>query len=268
MNQIVLAVAIAGLIFLGELLMLFGGRYLRKRHSRKGVELKGEGLGALEGALFGLMGLILAFCFSGAGARFDARMQMIVAEANCIGTAYLRLDLLSPQRRADIQEQFRQYVDARLGAYRAAPDLAKAKAEFARAAAIQGEIWTRAIAACKQDNLAPPAVSTLLPALNEMFDIANTRYMALQMHPPVSIYCLMAALVLICSLLAGFRMGESQTISRLHVLAFAALVAVTVYVTIDLEFPRLGIIQVTNFDQAIADVRAGMGDGTAPSGTR
>jgi len=262
MNQVVLGALFAGGLFLGILLMMQVGRYVRVRLSGKDIESTSAGLTALEGALFGLMSLILAFCFSGAGLRFDARRQLIIEEANCIGTAYLRLSLLPTQAQQDLQEKFRQYVDARLDAYRVLPDLAKAKAEIARAAAIQGEIWTRAIEASQRmDSL--QATVLVLPALNAMFDIANTRYWATQIHPPPFVFWLLGVLILIFSLLAGFDMGDGKARSWIHVVSFAVLLAITFYAIVDLEFPRLGLVQVKNFDQALVDVRNNMGAGTA-----
>src|SRR4029434_8002680 len=100
----------AGGLTLGIVLMLEMGRRIRRvREVRHGDEMA-KGLGAVEGAVFGRMGLLLAFTLSGAASRFDLRRQQIIDEANNIGTAYLRLELLSPEARAGIQEKFRHYV--------------------------------------------------------------------------------------------------------------------------------------------------------------
>jgi hypothetical protein len=260
MNQIVLGTLFALILFIGILLMLKLGRYIRLR--KVGGEIsESSGLSAIEGALFGLMGLILAFSFSGAGSRLDARRQLIVDEANCIGTAYLRLELLLPQAKQDLQEKFRQYVDARISVYRTLPDAVKAKAEVARALAIQGEIWSEAVTACQQTNASQTSI-LLLNSLNAMFDIANTRYMATLIHQPRLVYWLMFILVLICSLLAGFSMGESKAQNWIYIHSFALMLAITVYTIIDLDHPRLGFSQVKNFDQAIVDVRNSMDAGS------
>src|SRR5437879_73732 len=73
-----------------------------------------RGGGAVEAALFGLLGLLIAFTFSGAATRFDTRRQLIIDEANMIGTAYLRIDLLPADAQPALREKFRQYVDSRL----------------------------------------------------------------------------------------------------------------------------------------------------------
>jgi hypothetical protein len=98
----------------------------------------------------------------------------------------------------------------------------------------------------------------LLPALNAMFDIANTRYWSTQVHPPFIIFALLGALAFICSLLAGFGMAGGKARSWIHIAAFAAILTITVYVIIDMEYPRMGFIRVDAFDRALVEVRAGI----------
>ncbi len=81
-------------LFLGMLLLLEVGRRIGGRRMAKDPAGALAGIGAVEGAVFGLLGLLIAFTFSGAGTRFDTRRQLVVEETNAIGTAYLRLDLL------------------------------------------------------------------------------------------------------------------------------------------------------------------------------
>jgi len=254
--------AVGGTLFavaltLGILIMLEMGRRIRRvQQARHGDEMS-KGLGAVEGAVFGIMGLLLAFTFSGAATRFDLRRQQIIDEANNIGTAYLRLDLLAPEARTVIQNQFRQYVDARLETYWAIPDTARVNAALARTAQLQQEIWTGSIAAAHE--VPGPQASILrMPALNEMFDIAATRIATTKMHPPLIIYMMLFILTLICSFLAGYDMGAEPTRSWVHMLGFAVILGVAVYVIIDLEYPRLGLIRLDAFDQLLVNLRAQM----------
>ena len=254
--------AVVGSLFAGSLtlcivLMLEVGRRIRRvQQVRHGDEIA-KGLGAVEGAVFGLMGLLMAFTFSGAASRFDLRRQQIIDEANNIGTAYLRLDLLEPEPRTVIQEKFRQYVDARLDTYRAIPDSARVNAALTRTAELQQEIWARAVTAAHEVP-GPQATMLLMPALNEMFDIAATRVATTRLHPPPIIYAMLFILTLICSFLAGFDMGAEATRSWVHMLGFAVILGVAVYVIVDLEYPRLGLVRLDSFDQLLANVRAQM----------
>ena len=94
MSEIAAGTLFAAGLFIGMAVLLELGRRLRRHHRLRHGDSAGEGVGAIEGAVFGLMGLLLAFTFSGAASRFEGRRQLIVDEANAIGTAYLRLDLL------------------------------------------------------------------------------------------------------------------------------------------------------------------------------
>ena len=260
MNPVFRWLLFASSLFFGILLMMEAGRYMGSRIRAKDVTSTGAGFGVLEGCLFGLLGLILAFSFSGAATRFDTRRQMIVEEANCIGTAYLRLDLLPVQTQPELREMFRQYVDGRLIAYNAAPDMDRVRAEISRSAVIQGQIWKKALAASQQTGTSQ-ATMLVLPALNEMFDIGNTHYMATKIHPPKVVYLLMFILILVCSLLAGFEMGFGKARSWIHAAGFASLLAITVYTIVDLEYPRLGLFRIKAMDQALIDVRNSMDTG-------
>ncbi|MCG3200787.1 MAG: hypothetical protein NFCOHLIN_00649 [Gammaproteobacteria bacterium] len=95
----------------------------------------------------------------------------------------------------------------------------------------------------------------LLAALNQMIDITTTRTMALKMHPPAVIFAVLIGPALASALAAGYAMGGGRTREWLHMLAFAAVVAITVYVIFDLESPRLGLIRIGAFDQVLVDVR-------------
>jgi hypothetical protein len=257
-NQIVTALIIAIGLFIGILILMDVGRRLGARRLASDPEGARAGTGTVEGAVFALLGLLVAFTFSGAAARFDVRRDLIVQETNAIGTAWLRLDLLPASAQPAIRENFRQYVDSRLATYRKLPDIAAAKAEFARSIQLQGEIWTQAVAAGRLDGAPPPATMLLLPALNEMIDITTTRAMATQMHPHPAIYGMLVGLALASGLLAGYAMAGGKSRSWLHIIGFPAVMAVAVYLIIDLEFPRLGLVRVDAFDQALVELRASM----------
>jgi hypothetical protein len=258
MNAILIAAILAVLLFVGIVAMLELGRRLGIQRLASDPVGAQAGTGAVEGAVFALVGLLIAFTFSGAASRFDARRDLIVAETNAIGTAWLRLDLLPAVAQPAIRASFVQYLDSRLAVYRKLTDLDAAHAELAKATALQATIWAQAIAAGQREGASPDAVKLLLPALNDMFDITTTRTMATQTHPPYVIYAMLIVLALASALLAGFGMAGSKSRSWLHILGFAGVMAVAVYVIIDLEFPRLGLIRVDTFDQALVELRASM----------
>jgi hypothetical protein len=251
------ALAFAGALFVGMLLLLEVGRRVGRRRLAHDAEGARAGLGVVEGSVFGLLGLLLAFTFSGAASRFDNRRQLITQEVNAIGTAWLRTDLLPADARPAIRDGFRRYVDARLAVYRKLPDLEAALQELAISQRIQGEIWAKAAEVCRTEAGAP-ARMLLLPAMNEMFDVATLRTLSARMHPPTIVFVMLGALALAGALLAGYGMAGGRTRSWIHVLGFAATIAVATYVIVDLEYPRVGLIRVDRFDQGLVDLRASM----------
>ena len=114
------------------------------------------------------------------------------------------------------------------------------KAELARSAKLQSEIWALAVSSSRETGTAQ-APMLLLPALNAMFDITTTRTEAARLHPPLMIFAMLGALTLACSLFAGYDMAIRRRLNVLHSVAFAVVLSVTAYVIIDLEYPRLGI---------------------------
>jgi hypothetical protein len=256
MHQIAVFLISAGGLFVGMILLLELGRRLGRRRQGRDEAGARAGLGAVEGAVFALLGLLVAFTFSGAASRFDERRQLIVQEANAIGTAWLRLDLIATNAQPELRDLFRRYVDSRLAVYKKLREAEAARAEHKQANAVQGEIWTRAVAACQDSP--NPVKAQLIPALNEMFDIATTRMMAAQTHPPPIIFVMLGVLALTSSLLAGYAMAGGKTRSWIHVIGFALIMATTVYVILDLEYPRLGIIRIDAFDAVLVELRQNM----------
>lgn len=257
MGPLPIAIGVAVALFVAMLVMLEIGHRLGNRLERLDVAGAHAGTGAVEGAVFALLGLLVAFTFSGAATRFDARRQLVVEEANAIGTAYLRLNLAPPAAQPGLRDLFRRYVDARIATFRAVPDLTAAHAEHARALALHGEIWSRADAACREAAGSPCAM-LLLPAVNALIDITTTRSLAIETHPPPAVFVLLFGLGLACSLLAGYSLSSGTRRKWSHSVVFAAVTALTVYVILDFEYPRFGLMRVDAVDHFLVDVRAGM----------
>ena len=251
----VLALSIAMGLFLALLAAIEGGRRWGRR-ARRDADPGHEGLGGAEGAVYGLLGLLIAFSFSGAASRFENRRDRLVAEANAVGTAYLRVDALPPEAQPALREAFRKYLDARLSAFGKLPDVAAYETELARSVGLQGDLWRQAVAATRAAG--SPAPQMLLPPLNEMFDTATTRSAQRYAHPPVAIFVMLVGLALVSAFIVGFGMAANRQRTFLHEFAYAAVLATVIYVIIDLEFPRLGLIRVDEIDQILVDVRKGM----------
>jgi len=209
-----------------------------------------------EGAVFGLLGLVLAFTFSGAGARYEERWHLVVDESNAIGTAWLRIDILPAAAQPHIRNLFRQYLDARIARYRVVSGLARMQPDSGKAAALQKEIWSASVAAASNSGQVAP-FTVFLPALNEMFDLATTREAARRLHPPGVVFVMVGILTLVGALFAGYGMAGSSR-SWLHLIGFAAVLTMTLFVITDYEFPRAGLIRIDPIDSLLFDLRQSM----------
>ncbi|MBN8548250.1 MAG: DUF4239 domain-containing protein [Deltaproteobacteria bacterium] len=245
-------------LFLGILLFVEIGRRIGLARHAEEPEGARPGIAAIDGAVFALMGLLIAFTFSGAASRFDTRRHLIVEETNAIGTAWLRIDLLGEPQRAALQAEFRAYVDARMEVYRKLPDFAAALEQVGRAGALGQHIWASTVSACKaQSGVA--CFTVLLPAINQMLDIATTRTAAAEMHPPTAIFLMLLALLLVSSFLAGYEMSGGKSRNWIHTVSYALIMSMAVYLIADLEFPRLGLIRIEKADHFLDELRESMG---------
>ena len=258
----VLIVAFGGLALFALILVAaeIGRRIGLKRLAGSSDGLA-KGSGSAEAAMFALLGLLIAFTFSGAASRFQDRRDLIASEANAIGTAYLRLDLLQSDVQPPLRELFRRYVDVRLTVYAQVLDEAATEAKLAESAELQAAIWKVAASAVKREGV-PTSTSTLvIGALNQMIDVTGIQTMATRSHPPVVVFLLLAAMSLVCALLVGYATSQNPARSWLHTLTFATLISLTIYVIIDLEFPRVGFIRVDAADEILLEVREKMSGG-------
>jgi len=253
-----IALLSAAALFLGMLLFSEIGRRIGLARLARDSEGLTKGAATAEAAVFGLLGLLIAFTFSGAASRFEDRRHLIADETNAIGTAYLRLDILPPDAQPQLRELFRHYTDVRATVYHNAADQALTKARLDEGAALQGEIWRTALAALQQPGTPPQAITFVLAALNEMFDITETREAATRNHPPLIVFLLLSGLSLMGALLVGYGTSTSVHRSWLHTVTYAAILSLTVYVIADLEFPRLGLIRVDTADQPLVELRQSM----------
>ena len=253
------AVAIAAVFFVGSLMLLRLGRHLGLQYrKRSGTEGTG-GLATVEGAIFGLMGLLLAFTISGALQRFDDRRQLVIQEATAATTAYDRLSLFGGDDARRLQSGLKDYVRARIDLYRMAHDflLVQRAEDFSdqqerKVLELKNQLWDAAVAACPQPNYRP-ACGLSLPALNSLFEVARQRAGAAEKHPPQIIYVMLFGLGLGCSLLAGFGMATSAGPSWIHMVIFAGSLTVALYTVTDMEYPRLGLIRIESFDHFLSD---------------
>jgi hypothetical protein len=245
-------------IFLASIGLQLLGHHVGASWRARGMTHVRESTTAIQTSLFALLGLMIAFTISGGATRLEARQQLIVKEANAIGTAYLRIDMMPPAHQPALRELFRRYTEARIAAVREVSHLHEARASHDRAVELQGRIWEAAVAG--QAEVTDTRTATLaLPAINEMIDVTTERDAAFKTHVPIAMFTLLVVLAFACAFLAGVEMSQESRPSAFHVLAFAGTLAVTCYVIICVEFPRWGFVRLAPFDNLIVAVRQSMG---------
>jgi hypothetical protein len=207
---------------------------------------------AIESAIFALFGLLLAFTFSGAVERYDRHRELLVEETNAIGTAYLRLDLLPTAAQPPLRQLFRVYTTSRLGLYNAMSEEVSPTSEH-----LQREIWQRSVAAATAPGANVDATKILLPALNTMIDITATRRNAFNMHPPEVVFLLLFVFSGGVAFLGGYSM-TARGRSWFHMFALTLAVTLTIYATLEIEFPRQGFIRLSGTDRTLIDLQNSM----------
>jgi hypothetical protein len=247
--------ALAGALFLAMLLFIELGRRMGVRQLKsRGTEAR-AGVGLVDGTVYGLLALLMGFSFSGAATRFDQRRDLVGQEANALGTAWLRLDLLPAEKQGAVRGAFRRYVDALIAAYAEFPGLANAAREPPGIARAQHDLWGDAVAVCLTPG-GEPARILLLPALNEAFDTVERERLARRIHPPLVIWAMLGLAALAAGLFAGYDIAPGPSRNWIYILGVAATVSVAAYVVIELEYPRIGLVRIDAIDQTLVDLRA------------
>src|SRR5262249_39241430 len=138
------------------------------------------------------------------------------------------------------------------------PDMKAAGPAIDRVKRLHDDIWSAAITANRLPSDDPATARMLLPAVDQMIRVAGVRMMSLQNHPPGAVYGLLLVLGLLCSLLVGFRMSVRLHRSWVHIVTFALVTSSVVYISLDIEYPRVGLIRFDRADRALTEVRASM----------
>jgi hypothetical protein len=253
-----LDIAFAVVVFMGLVILLFisvmaGRSYGKKQLERHPVKQL-EVVIVAEGAVFTLLALLIAFSFSGAYERFENRKLHIIDEANMIDTAYKRISMLAPAVQPPLRQSFREYVDSRLELYKDASKFHAFKKELTVSSELEDKIWEQALNAVKVTN---DSVTTelFLPSLTDMFDVENAGIELTRVHPPMAIFILLIGLAILSGFLAGYSTAENKSHIPLHILSYILITAFTIFITINLEFPRVGVIRVDAFDKILVTVR-------------
>lgn len=219
------------------------GFRIGRRHTPERRKAHQGQSGALQGALLGLLGLLLGFTFAMAVGRYDARKQLVMDEANAIGTAWLRAAMLSDPARETIRTTLADYISARLEGAKVSSGSPEFAEQAVRSERDQATMWRVTVSEAKANNT--PSTALFTSALNDLIDLDTKRQAAMRNHVPPTVWLLLILISTTVCWTTGYATGLGE--SGRHALSMVILPALlTVVVTIiaDLDNPRRGLIQV------------------------
>jgi hypothetical protein len=228
-------------IFVATLIALSGAAYLGDYARRRFIGLKGADradFGEVLAASLTLLGLLIGFTFSMAASRYDQRKNYEEAEANAIGTEWVRADLMPDAQAAQARGLLKLYLDQRILFYttREASKLARIDAETA---ALQAKLWSvvRAAAAAQPT----PVMALTLAGMTDVLNAQGYTQSAWWNRIPLAAWSLMAAVAVCCNLLLGYHARQSRF---LLFLISPLIIAIAFFLIADIDSPRGGVIRV------------------------
>ncbi|MGZ5135001.1 MAG: bestrophin-like domain [Flavitalea sp.] len=240
-------------IFIMILLFNWLGYRYKKRQLEKYPGQIHEGMGSVEGSILGVMSLLMGFTFSVAVSKFESRRQLIVEEANDIGTAILRCDLYPDSIRTPLRADFREYVQTRINYYNAGLDEVKMYEEIEKGELVSGRIWKR-VAFYSSDPEFRLRSQQMITTLNDMIDIVTTRdAMRVSKVPPLILYTLLILVLTAAFLLGSDYRGHKRNISLL--IGYGLVMTLTLNLISELNHPRQGLINLDKVEKKIEDLR-------------
>jgi hypothetical protein len=199
-------------------------------------------ISTVEAGILGVLGLLLGFTMSMAVARFEARKQLVLEEANAIGTAYLRTQLLAAGEGREIADLLREYANIRVpreDSRDVYEHILSARQESAR---LQDAFWHRAASYGQKE---PIQTRLLLQSLNEVIDADAARWTAFQNHVPETIIYVIVLVALLVSLIVGYTFGLGGNRQLFSICMLSLAISLVLAVIIDLDRPRAGLIRVS-----------------------
>jgi hypothetical protein len=220
------------------------GRFIQTRTDNEVKALTGS----IQASILGLLALLLGFTFSMSMQRYDNRSTALIDEANAIGTAVLRVQLLPNEHQEQATKLFQEYINLRVVIGKL--DLTKREersVDNKKIAALQSELWKLAILATNVDPR-PVTTGAFVNALNDLIDSQGKRNALLQMHVPEVVLILLSIVFISSGGIMGYSAGLSGQRVFAPILLVSLLITLIVYIIIDLDRPKRGLIQV---DQSI-----------------
>jgi CDP-diglyceride synthetase len=232
-------------IFLVGLVVILAASEIGRRLGLSAGDRTSGNINTLEGAILGLLALMIGFTFAMSLARFEARRDAVLNEANTIGTTALRARLLPQPHKAEVLKLLREYVKIRLDITQRPVSRSELMSAIDRSNTLQEALWQQAIAVSTNDNAMVP-VGLFIQTLNDMIDNQEKRLTALFNRVPNIVILALFGVAVIASAFAGYASGlEARRTAGLPVYIMGILVAVVILLIMDLDRPSAGFISVS-----------------------
>ena len=218
-----------------------GYRLGLRLHVANDVARKGQ-IGGIQGAVLGLLGLLLGFTFAMALERYDTRRGLVVQEASAVGTTYLRASLLPEAHQSPVKDLLRRYVDVRLQYWPLVDDPAQFAAGKRLIDDLQTQLWKHATEAAKE---APNDITaTFIESLNETIDLDAKRIAALRANIPGGVWLLLIVIAAFGCATTNYGGGADGARSNLGSVFLPLLITVVIVLIFDISHSRVGLIQL------------------------
>jgi hypothetical protein len=228
------------------------GVRLGKWAQARGLDSVQSHIGTLESAVLGLLALMLGFTFAMSLSRYDNRKELVLAEADAIGTSYLRAQLLPSPHNEEVPKLLRNYVDVRLKFYGVGVDDDGLREAYEKTEQLHQQIWSHAIALSGEQLRAGP-VRLFIESMNEVIDLHAKRSMAMRDHVPSTVFLLLYTVATIGFGFVGFASGLSGHRHLLVTFLLVILISSVISLIADLDRPRRGLIKVSQ--QSLIELR-------------
>jgi hypothetical protein len=238
--------------FVLSLSALIGASFLmRQRKLEKDVR---EDFGVILAATLTLLGLIIGFSFSMAMSRYDQRKNYEAAEANAIGTEYVRADLLPASDAAKVHALLRNYLDQRVLFYMAS-DEQQIRQINASTAQLQTELWSAVLAPAAAQPT--PTVALAVWGMNDVLNSQQFTQAAWWNRIPIAAWVLMAVVAICCNVLVGYG-AQNVKAEGILLLILPFVVTIAFFLIADIDNPRGGVIRVNpqNLASLVESLRA------------
>jgi len=215
-------------------------RGVLKRESKESVRSLMSGTG---GAMLGLLGLLLGFTLSMAVSRWDARRDVIVNEANAIGTLWLRAGFLEDSQRDGLRDTLRDYTDARIALGGSRGNRKELRTARSKSESLHGDIWP-VIERADQPGRSPAVLTSLITAANDVIDIHELRLASIENYLPASLLLLLFAVAGVSIGFLAWAFGAANQGGRKAIVALGLLIGAVLLLIMDVNRPQRGRIGV------------------------